>query len=165
MRVRPAVPSDLSQIVALECSPAGLAFVGQWSKERHLATMAGSDARYLVSESDSGDLAAFAILRGLAETSGSIELKRIVVANPGQGLGRNMLAELLRIVFEDLRAHRLFLDVFDDNSRARHVYESLGFQYEGLMREAALRDGVYCNLHLMSILAGEYAARQTTDIP
>jgi RimJ/RimL family protein N-acetyltransferase len=127
--------------------------------------MAGSDARYLVSESDSGDLAAFAILRGLAETSGSIELKRIVVANPGQGLGHNMLAELLRIVFEDLRAHRLFLDVFDDNSRARHVYESLGFQYEGLMREAALRDGVYCNLHLMSILAGEYAARQTTDIP
>ncbi|HTB96190.1 MAG TPA: GNAT family N-acetyltransferase [Terracidiphilus sp.] len=155
MTLRTAVPSDLPQIVAIERTPAALAFVGQWDEERHRRTLSDPDARYYVAESSNGTPTAYDILRGLAESSGSVELKRIVVNSPGHGLGRQVLAEILRIVFHDLRAHRLFLDVFDDNPRARHVYESLGFQYEGLMREAALRNGVFCSLHLMSILDRE----------
>jgi diamine N-acetyltransferase len=82
-----------------------------------------------------------------------------VVGIPERGLGRKILGELIRIAFRELGAHRLYLDVFEDNSRARHLYESLGFQYEGVMREAASRDGRWFNLHLMSILESEY--RQT----
>ena len=37
------------------------------------------------------------------------------------GLGRLMLKELMRIAFRELGAHRLFLDVYEDNSRARHL--------------------------------------------
>ena len=160
MLLRPAVPSDIPRIVALERTPHGRSFVGQWSEERHLANLTGGDARYFVSEMESGDLQAYAILRGLSEDSGSIELKRIVVATPERGLGRRMLEELIRIVFEDLNAHRLFLDVFEDNARARHLYESAGFRYEGIMREAALRDGQFFSLHLMSMLESEYAQRK-----
>jgi diamine N-acetyltransferase len=76
---------------------------------------------------------------------------------PERGLGRRVLKELVRIAFRELNAHRLFLDVYDDNARARHLYESLGFQYEGVMREAAQRDGHWCNLRLMSILESEYS--------
>lgn len=155
--LRPAHNGDLPGILALEGSQAALPFVGQWSEERHRATLASSDARYLVADTDSGGLTAYAILRGFAESSGSIELKRIVVGSPGQGMGRRFLTELIRIVFEDHRAHRFFLDVFEDNHRARHLYESIGFHYEGTMREAASRDGVWFNLMLMSMLAGEYA--------
>ena len=39
---------------------------------------------------------------------------------------------------------------------ARHLYESLGFQYEGLMRDAARREDCWCNLCLMSLLESEY---------
>ncbi len=134
-------------------------FVGQWTDERHLVTMAGGDALYYVSETAQGELQAYAVLRGIKEDSGSIELKRIVVAIPDRGLGRRMLEELIRIVFVELDAHRLFLDVYEDNLRARHLYESLGFQYEGVMRDAARRDSSWCNLHLMSMLEGEFAAR------
>ena len=95
-------------------------------------------------------------LRGVHEDSRSIELKRIVVAVPERGLGRRILRELIRIGFRELGAHRLFLDVYEDNARARHLYKSLGFRYEGVMREAAQRDGAWCNLHLMSILESEY---------
>lgn len=158
MPLRIAQASDLPCIVALERTPAALAFVGQWTEERHRTTITGYDARYYLWESESGTPEAYVILRGLSESSGSIELKRIVVAAPGQGLGRMILSELLAIVFNQLNAHRFFLDVFEDNARARHVYESLGFVYEGVMREAALRDGIHCNLHLMSMLAREYAA-------
>jgi diamine N-acetyltransferase len=160
MLLRSATAADIPGIAVLERTASARAFVGQWSEERHHATLAGPDARYFVHESESGELEAYAILRGLAEDSRSIELKRIVVANPGRGTGRTILTELLRIAFEELHAHRVFLDVFDDNARARHLYESLGFVYEGKLRDAALRDGQFCSLRLMSILEHEYAGRK-----
>jgi diamine N-acetyltransferase len=160
MLLRPALPSDLSRVIALERMAGARKFVGQWSDERHLATLTGGDARYFVSDAASGELQAYAILRGLLEESGSLELKRIVVATPGLGLGRRIIEELIRIVFEELKGHRLFLDVYEDNGCARHLYESLGFKSEGIMREAAQREGEYFSLHLMSMLDREYALRR-----
>lgn len=168
MLLRLATPDDIPAILALERLPASAQFVGQWTEERHSATLASPDARYYVSDADSGEtrqtgsapLRAFAILRGLAETSQAIELKRLVVHPPGKGQGRRILAELIRIAFEELHAHRFFLDVFDDNTRARHLYQSFGFVEEGLLREAALRNAEYCSLRLMSLLDREYAARK-----
>jgi diamine N-acetyltransferase len=157
MLLRLATPDDIPAIVGLERTPMAREFVGQWSEERHRLTLDGGDARYYVSEAEWGEVQAYVILRGIRENSRAIELKRIVVGAPERGLGRNILEELIRIAFCELGAHRLFLDVFEDNSRARHLYESLGFQHEGVMREAARRDGHWCNLHLMSILESEYS--------
>jgi diamine N-acetyltransferase len=156
--LRPAVAADVPQISAMERLVGVRDFVGQWSEERHLRTLASDDARYFVSESAPGALQAYAILRGIGDASRSIELKRVVVAAPGRGLGRRILKELMRIAFEDLHAHRMFLDVFEDNTRARHVYESLGFVYEGIMREAGERGEQFISLHLMSMLDREYRA-------
>jgi RimJ/RimL family protein N-acetyltransferase len=149
----------MSGIAALERNPAFRNFIGQWSEERHLATLTNPDARYYVLDSTESSIQAFALLRGLQEVSRSIELKRIVVATPGQGLGRRIVRELMRVVFEDLLAHRFYLDVYEDNTRARHLYESLGFVYEGVMREASERGGDFISLHLMSMLDREYAAK------
>lgn len=162
MLLRLAIPTDIPAIVALERTPEARKFVGQWSEERHRETLAHGDACYFVSEIESGALQAFAILRGLAESSRAIVLKRIVVGTPERGLGRKILNELRRITFEEFRAHRFFLDVYEDNARARHLYESLGFVYEGILREGAVRDGQYCNLRLMSLLDREYTAQQRT---
>jgi diamine N-acetyltransferase len=156
MRLRLATLDDIPAILALERTPMALEFVGQWSEDRHRATLAGGDARYFVSETEWNEVQAYAILRGIHENSRAIELKRIVVAVPARGLGRRMLTELMRIAFRELGAHRLFLDVYEDNARARHLYESLGFQYEGLMRDAARREDCWCNLCLMSLLESEY---------
>ncbi len=161
MILRPAAPSDIPEILAIERLPQSAQYVGQWSEDRHRATLSSPDARYYVVDADSGSLAAYAILRGFAESSNSIELKRIAVRSIERGLGRKLLAELLRIVFEDFHAHRFFLDVFEFNARARHLYESLGFVYEGTLREAALVNGVYHSLRLMSILDREYATGQS----
>lgn len=105
-------------------------------------------------------MAGFAILRGLTSPHRSIRLQRIAVAKPGKGLGRLMLAGVLECVFLELKAHRLWLDVFEANTRAQHVYESLGFQREGTLREAIFRDGEYHTQILMSILNREYATKE-----
>jgi len=150
-----ATVADLPAIMALEGNPIARQFVGQWSEDRHRTTLTGGDARYYVNQNDS-EIDGYVILRGLSEDSRSIELKRVVVATPGRGVGRRILTEILRIAFRELGAHRLFLDVFEDNARARHLYESLGFKQEGVMREAAQRDDRWFDLHLMSMLESEY---------
>ncbi|HEX7727912.1 MAG TPA: GNAT family N-acetyltransferase [Terracidiphilus sp.] len=157
--LRLATPADIPTLIALERLTESQLYVGQWSEERHRATLAGEDARYYVVDAADGSLAAYAILRGLAENSGSIELKRVVVGEPGNGLGRRILTELLRIAFDELRAHRIFLDVYDDNLRAQHLYRSLGFKQEGTMRDAASRNGRWHDLLLMSMLKREYTAQ------
>ena len=86
MPLRLATLADVPAIMFLEGNPVARQFVGQWSEDRHRATLTGSDARYYVNE-NSGAIDAYVILRGLGEDSRSIELKRVVVARPGKGLG------------------------------------------------------------------------------
>ena len=157
MQLRPARVEDIPAIMDLERIPEYHTFVGHWPEDEHRTRMAGTDCRYLVAESDSGEMAGFAILRGLAAPHRSIRLQRIVVAKPDCGVGGLMLAAILDYVFGELRAHRLWLDVFETNRRAQHVYERLGFRREGILREAVFRDGEYHTQLLMSILDREYA--------
>ena len=80
------------------------------------------------------------------------------LALPIKVSGRRLLAEVAERAFGEYRAHRLFLDVFVNNDRARHVYEAFGFRKEGIMRDAIYRDGAYHSLVLMSLLDSEYRA-------
>ena len=130
--------------------------VGSWPEEQHLRMLGDPDAVYIVAEDQQGQIAAFAILRGLGSEHRSVELKRLVVGIPNQGTGKKLLTEVAERAFGEHRAHRLFLDVFVTNDRARHVYETFGFQKEGIMRDAIYRDGAYHSLVLMSLLESEY---------
>jgi RimJ/RimL family protein N-acetyltransferase len=159
MLLRPAVPADLTQIVALERLPESRRYVGQWPEDQHARALAGSNARYYVHEDAHGQIQAYIILLGFEEGPFAIEFKRFVVAQTGRGLGRRLLAEILRLVFDEIGAHRFYLDVVEDNSRARHLYKSFGFIEEGVMREATQRDGKWLSLVLMSLLDHEYRAR------
>jgi RimJ/RimL family protein N-acetyltransferase len=161
MQLRLACLDDIPPIMAMERIPEYGAFVGNWSEEEHGAKLASNDCRYFVAESESGEMAGFAILRGVASPHRSIRLQRIVVANPERGTGRQMLAGILDHVFLELKAHRLWLDVFETNTRAQRVYESLGFRREGVLREAIFRDGEFHTQLLMSILDREYDASAT----
>ena len=158
MKLRPARVDDIPAIMAMERHPDYHSFVGNWSEEEHRSKLASEDCRYLVSELEAGKIAGFAILCGIKSPHRSVRLQRIVVAKPGIGVGRSMLSGILNYVFRELQGHRLWLDVFETNTRAQHVYESIGFRHEGILREAIFRDGEYHTQLLMSILDREYAA-------
>jgi diamine N-acetyltransferase len=155
MQLIPATAADLPFILALERKPEFRDFVGAWEPAVHQAALADPDMRYLILAPRAG----FVILRGLASEHRSIEVKRLIVDEPGRGTGRQALEAVLALAFGDVGAHRVWLDTFVDNARARHLYGSLGFREEGVLREAWCRDGVYKSLVLMSMLDREYAAR------
>ena len=156
MRFRDATATDVPQICALERLPEFRTLVGSWPEEQHLKMLADPGVVYIVVEDQQGQIAAFAILQGLGSEHRSVELKRLVVGVPNQGMGRKLLTEVADRAFCEHGAHRLFLDVFVTNDRARHVYETFGFRKEGIMRDAIYRDGAYHSLVLMSLLESEY---------
>ncbi len=158
MEFRNAISDDLPQIYALERLPEFRTFVGNWPMEQHLKTFADPGTAYIVAEEAQQKIAAFAILRGLQSEHRAIEIKRVVVGLPNQGLGRKLLSAIADRAFGEYAAHRLYLDVFETNDRARHVYETFGFRKEGVMRDAIYRDGAYHSLVLMSLLEYEYGA-------
>lgn len=91
----------------------------------------------------------------------SIDITRIYIgeaAYRGKGLGRVMMLALMHFCFEQLGLHRVTLDYFDGNP-AQAMYESLGFVFEGVARDAGFKDGNYYNFNLMSMLASEWKNR------
>jgi RimJ/RimL family protein N-acetyltransferase len=136
MQLVRAEQSDLPFVAALEQRPEFRGFVGAWPPEQHQAAFADPDVRYYIMAGRAG----FVILRGLAAQHRSIEVKRIIVAAPGQGTGRRALATVLALAFG-------------------HLYASLGFREDGVLREAWRHGDSYKSLVLMSILDREHTAR------
>jgi|SRR5450631_3207888 diamine N-acetyltransferase len=156
MKFRSATHADIAQICALERLPEFRTMVGSWPEDQHMRMLADPGAVYIVAEDQAGRIAGFAILQGLLSEHNQAELKRLVVRTPNQGVGKGLLTEVADRAFGEYSAHRLFLDVFVTNDRARQVYENFGFRKEGIMRDAVYRDGAYHSLVLMSLLETEY---------
>ena len=131
VRLAPARPEDARVIAELECRPEYSPFVRGHSEAEHRSRMADPDVRYLRIEDAAGGFIGFALLTGLSEGAGDIRLLRIVMDAPGRGLGRHATRAICALVFDGWGAARLWLDVFEDNARARRVYESLGFRATG----------------------------------
>jgi len=82
-----------------------------------------------------------------------------------KGYGSDALRLVLRYAFHELNLYRVGLDVIDNNSRAIRTYEKMGFQQEGAVRAAVLRDGRRYDLVLMGILKDEWQHQQANAQP
>jgi RimJ/RimL family protein N-acetyltransferase len=71
------------------------------------------------------------------------------------GYGTEAMRLLCQFGFEHMNLHRIELHVFADNPRAQRVYEKVGFQVEGRLRDADYRYGHYRDIVVMGLLRGE----------
>jgi len=159
VHLRPARSDDLAFIMATERMPGYERMVGRSPEEQHRAALTLTDCAYLLGIDAAGERAAFAIVRDLADAQGNVCLLRLAVAMPDRGVGGRFLREVLRWVFAESMAYRLWLAVMPGNARAHHVYASHGFVDEGVMRSAyRLLDGSRTDLGLMSLLRPDWLA-------
>jgi RimJ/RimL family protein N-acetyltransferase len=160
MLIRPATEADIPVIMEIERTEGFEAYVGRSERAQHEALMAVADTRYIMLEDETGPVG-FAILQGAGAANGIVYLKRIAIRSPGKGLGKRFLSELIRLSFEAYRAEKFWLDAFETNERARHVYASCGLQHDGVLREHyPLPDGTRANLVVMSVLKREWLANE-----
>lgn len=107
----------------------------------------------------------FAIIDENDEYLGTISLKHIsqkdrnaeyaIVSRKkaqGTGAAKQATQELLRYAFEELELHKVYLNVLEENARARKFYEKCGFVQEGFSKDAVRIHGKYESLAWYGII-------------
>lgn len=106
----------------------------------------------------------FAIINENNEYMGTISLKNInkidnnaeyaivtrMIAH-GKGYALEATKEILKYAFEELKLHKVYLKVLEQNKRANRFYEKCGFRYEGMSKEFLYINGKYHNLNWYAI--------------
>jgi diamine N-acetyltransferase len=165
VRLRPTMTSDIPYVLSLEQDPDNLPFITPWEGTQHEAAVRFPDFRHFVIEGGPGlDAVGFVILIGCRSPHQAIELKRMVVQHKGAGWGRAALRVVKKVAFDDLGAHRLWLDVKTRNARAQALYDSEGFVREGVLREAVRVEGGFDSLQVMAMLRSEFADRRALGL-
>ncbi|NIK80046.1 RimJ/RimL family protein N-acetyltransferase [Paenibacillus castaneae] len=80
----------------------------------------------------------------------------------GKGYGTEAMIQMLRVSFNVLKLHRVYLEVYTFNPRAIHVYEKIGFKREGLQRDALYMNGEFHDMITMAILEDEFRSLHKT---
>ena len=138
IQIRPAKPSDLNLIMAIEhvCFPTD-----SWSDESMREELAADHTAYFVLLADS-ILVGYA---GLSKVSSSDQSDvQTIALSPsvrGHGWGRLLLERLLQEA-ERLHAKSVFLEVRADNPVAQGLYEKVGFAIIDRRRNYYQPDGV-----------------------
>ncbi len=160
MHLRATMASDLDFVASVEADRANLPFITRWERVQHEGAIRFPDFRHFIVEAGPGsERAGFVILQGCRNPQRSVELKRLVLQPKGQGLGRACVRRLKAMAFNDLHAHRFWLDVKSLNARALALYASEGFVEEGRLREAVRAGDGFDTLVVMSMLDREHEAR------
>jgi RimJ/RimL family protein N-acetyltransferase len=85
---------------------------------------------------------------------------RILIGPRGRdrGLGSEATRLIVGYGFERLGLHRISLEVYAFNPRARRAYEKAGFRVEGVLRESLRYNGAWIDATVMAVLAPEWSA-------
>jgi putative acetyltransferase len=72
----------------------------------------------------------------------------------GKGVGTALMRAIIDLADNWLNLTRLELEVYTDNEAAISLYERMGFEVEGTLRQHAFRDGQYVDSKIMARLRG-----------
>ena len=124
-----ASEADIPIFHRLEREAGTEAFVAAYDIEEHVRCLNEDSTRYLRIVS-SDKLAGFFLLN-LDVDQLSVEFRRVVVARNERGIGQRAITLMEQYCEQTLERKRIWLDVYETNSRARHIYEKLGYQVFG----------------------------------
>ena len=86
-------------------------------------------------------------LKNISEEDNNAEYAIVMRADAqGKGYSAKATKEILEYAFKILGLHRVYLNVLENNVRARKFYEKMGFKQEGIFKEHYCLNGRYQNL-------------------
>jgi len=83
----------------------------------------------------------------------------IAPAHQGKGYARSATLKAMTYAFNVLNLHKLYLIVDRDNVRAIHIYQALGFEPEGELKEEFFIDGHYRTAIRMCLFQRDFQVR------
>lgn len=154
MKLRPAKKEDIAFIRAIEMDPDYSSFISLDTEESHLAQVQDDYISLNIYEEKEE---AIGFLLGVYDPKLKIyELRRLALKERGRGLGKKALALAFKDAFEGFGAQRLWLDVYEYNTRAIGLYRTMGMTHEAILRSSDIKNNVYVNQWIFGILKKEY---------
>lgn len=71
-------------------------------------------------------------------------------------LGSKSLNQTLKVGFQKLKLHKIYLKVSKENIKAIKLYEKFNFKYEGCLKEHYLNDFKFEDVYYMSIFKNDF---------
>jgi RimJ/RimL family protein N-acetyltransferase len=78
-----------------------------------------------------------------------------------RGFGSDAIKTLVRFSFDEMNLHKLRINVFEYNERAKHVLLAAGFVQEGKLTRDFYREGTYHDIVVFSIFRDSVAPQNT----
>ena len=159
LRLRRANLADLSYIINLQVKPENLKFIVPFDEKFHTKILTSNCAAkmdVIVEEQSTNKPVGYFMLSELDNPHNKVEITHVIMDKKNCGYGIESLQALLKWIFDVKNYNRVFLDCKTYNEVAIHLYESLGFKREGILRENILTNGVYEDLILFGMLKNEY---------
>lgn len=134
---------------------------GEFTREQlrhHLRSRTGAPDRadYAVVRRSDGVYLGEVVLMDLDEGNRSMNFRIALGGHPfGQGYGTEATRLIVAFGLDVVGLHRIGLEVYDFNPRARRVYEKCGFVREGVLRDALLWNGEWHDAFQMSVLESD----------
>lgn len=168
--LRPLEPEDLDQLYLYRNDPEVMHWLGGFSAGYSHADL----EQWLISHRNRRDEVLWAVasrpedrcighvgLYQIDHRSRKAEFAILIgdADQQGKGIGKEVTKAVLAYGFDELNLHRITLSAIATNDRAIHLYASLGFTQEGLLREDVFREGRYIDVVLMAILEDEWRYR------
>ena len=164
-----------------ELTGSDIPIINKWRQNQELVGMLGGPFRYVNLETDekwfqaymnnrnsqvrccicdkeSSSVLGVVYLLNIDQIIRSAEFAIMIGSKQDQnkGVGTKATQLMLSHGFNNLNLNRVYLEVLENNHAAVSVYEKCGFTQEGRLREAAYKNGSYCDLLVMSILRKEF---------
>lgn len=148
--------SDIDAIMEMERHKDNTNFVWKGTFEEHKSEIENKDFLLLViKEKDCKETVGFA-LNYLDNKSERFELRRIVISKKGMGYGKEVMAALFKLAFQELNMNRFWLDVYPDNVIGIKLYEKVGMHKDGILRQNYKSERGYLDQIIYSMLKNEY---------
>jgi ribosomal protein S18 acetylase RimI-like enzyme len=148
VQLRPSREADIDFVLRLERDPENSPFVASWSREQHLGVITGGQpgrAHWIIEapgvapapgsgERQPARAVGYLISYDLRASGHGMHIKRMVVAEKNQGIGRQALEQFVRSGAGggrgggDGEGGFIWLDVMAENHRAQAAYRAAGFR-------------------------------------
>ncbi len=168
--LRKPEPEDVPQLYAFRNDPEVTRWLGGFSSgysqkellqwiDRHNAR--DDEVIYVIADRQSNRCLGHVGLYNIEARARSAEFAILIGDKDswGQGLGKSVSWAMVEYGFSELNLHRIYLEVLATNQRAVKLYQRLGFQQEGVLRDVQFRQGRYLDMIVMGMLEDEFDGR------
>ena len=151
--------SDIPAVIELESHEDNRDYLWIGTEEEHRSEIEDPDHLLLMfRKKEDRKPRGYALVR-LNRKSEIFELRRIAISDKRKGYGRESMKALLKYAFEEMNINRFWLDVYPDNIFGIRLYESLGMNRDGVLRQSYKSERGYLNQIIYSMLREEYFSK------